>query len=190
VAEAARPGTAVEAQNTGEFVEVGPEDDSPEEYFAQGEVIAVAGDGFVLKALHSLRAVRVTDDAVVWKEFDVDRTAIQMGDWVDVRGTTLADGTLLAQSGAIWVNIGRRDGTVINVDGRKLVIETRRGSEIIETSDGLEVLDISAGERILPDGVAALTPGMFIGAVGVRIPNGGFRATRIWSSEFGSAEVG
>jgi hypothetical protein len=66
-----------------------------------------------------VRAVRIPSGAVVWKEFDLAPNAIAVGDWVDVKGTPLYDGSLLAKSGWLFVNIGRRDGVVSTRNRRR-----------------------------------------------------------------------
>jgi hypothetical protein len=154
--------------------------EGPDPGFAGGEVVSKTTDGVVLRSELGVRAVRIPSETVVWKEFDVTADAIDVGDWVDVRGTPLADGTLQARSGWIWVNIGRRDGVLERVSPTALKLKSERGdSQGIELSPRLEVIDPEDGLP-LPGQVRALRPGMHVGAVGLVLPNGGFRATRVW----------
>jgi len=147
--------------------------------YAGGEVTAKTADGIVLKSPNGARAVHIAPDAVVWKEFNVGLVDIAIGDWVDVKGTPQPDGSLVGQSGWIFVNIGKREGVVQAVSPSGMSIQHNKGSEAIEFSPALEV--IQAGDQSpLPGGVTALVPGTQVGMVGLRLPGGGFRATRIW----------
>lgn len=158
--------------------------------FAGGYVVERTAEGFVLAAGNEFRAIRLPKDASVWKEFeDVDHSAIQLGDYVDVRGTSLADGSLMAKSA--WANIGRLDGTVeqlmpqggdIMAQGSRVrVAAIKGGQRDIELSSALQVVRISdADADVMEASIANVVPGTKMGAVGLRLPNGGFRATKIW----------
>lgn len=158
--------------------------------FAGGYVVERTAEGFVLAAGNEFRAIRLPKNASVWKEFeDVDHSEIQLGDYVDVRGTSLADGSLLAKSA--WANIGRLDGTVeqlmpqggdIMAQGSRVrVAAIKGGHREIELSSALQVVRISdADANVLDASIMNVVPGTKLGAVGLRLPNGGFRATKIW----------
>ncbi|HEY0606248.1 MAG TPA: DUF5666 domain-containing protein [Herpetosiphonaceae bacterium] len=158
--------------------------------FAGGYVVERTAEGFVLAAGNEFRAIRLPNDASVWKEFeDVDHSEIQLGDYVDVRGTSLADGSLLAKSA--WANIGRLDGTVeqlmpqggdIMAQGSRVrVAAIKGGHRDIELSSALQVVRISdADADVMEASIMNVVPGTKMGAVGLRLPNGGFRATKIW----------
>jgi hypothetical protein len=158
--------------------------------FAGGYVVERTAEGFVLAAGNEFRAIRLPKDASVWKEFEnVDHSEIQLGDYVDVRGTSLADGSLLAKSA--WANIGRLDGTVeqlmpqggdIMAQGSRVrVAAIKGGHREIELSSALQVVRISdADADVLEASIMSVVPGTKLGAVGLRLPNGGFRATKIW----------
>lgn len=155
--------------------------------YAGGNVVAKNSDGIILKSASGVRGVRVPADTVVWKEFDVTPDAIELGDWVDVKGSLLKDGTLLAKSGWIFVNISRLDGSIHQVseasntakENSTLIINTARGQKSIELSQRLEVIGFNDGLPLSAH-ISALTTGSEIGCVGLSLPNGGFRATRIW----------
>ncbi|HEY0736751.1 MAG TPA: DUF5666 domain-containing protein [Herpetosiphonaceae bacterium] len=158
--------------------------------FAGGYVVERTAEGFVLAAGNEFRAIRLPKDASVWKEFeDVDHSEIQLGDYVDVRGTSLADGSLLAKSA--WANIGRLDGTVeqlmpqggeIMAQGSRVrVAAIKGGQRDIELSSALQVVRISdADADVMEASIMNVVPGTKMGAVGLRLPDGGFRATKIW----------
>lgn len=152
----------------------------PDPTYAGGEVIEKTPQGVILQSFTGLRAIRIPPGTVVWKEFETTPEAIQLHDWLDVKGTPLDDGTLLAQSGWVFVNIGRREGVIEGLSAGGLVLRHSKGVETIELSPRLEVISASTGQS-LPGGPGALKPGLLIGAVGIRLPNGGFRATRIWT---------
>lgn len=149
--------------------------------FCSGEVVGKNPQGVVLQSIDETRAVRIPPGTGVWKEFDdLDPSVIDIGDWVDVRGTPLEDGTIVARSGWIWANIGRRDGTFRGRAGRGISMRDDRGRDhVLELSSRLEVIHAEDG-RSLARGLDDLAAGMPIGAVGLRLPDGGFRATRVW----------
>jgi hypothetical protein len=158
--------------------------------FAGGYVVERTREGFVLAAGNEFRAVRLPGSAAVWKEFEgVDHSEVKVGDYVDVRGTTLGDGSLLAKNA--WVNIGRLDGTVeqlmpvggdISAQGSRMRIAAIKGGyREIELSSALEVVRISdADVEMMAADITNVVPGTKLGAVGLRLPNGGFRATKMW----------
>lgn len=154
--------------------------DGPDPTYAGGEVVEKTLEVVILKSDTGVRAVRIPAETVIWKEFDVKLDAIQLHDWLDVKGEPQPDGSLLAQSGWVFVNIGRRNGVVEDLLAGGLVIRHAKGTEYIELSSRLEVISAHDGKP-LTGGVAALRRGAQIGMVGLRLPNGGFRATRIWS---------
>jgi len=148
--------------------------------FAGGVVAAATARGLILRSATSVRTVLLPPGTVVWKEFDVTPEAIQVGDWVDVRGTPLPDGSLKACSGWIWANIGRADGRVMSVSADGLAIRSESGREVaLEFSPRLEVVHADSGKPVT-GGVKALRPGVTAGAVGLRLPGSRLRATRIW----------
>lgn len=149
----------------------------PDPSFAGGEVVAKTSDGVVLQSHAATRAIRIPSDTVVWKEFDLTPDVIQLQDWLDVKGAPLADGSLLARSGWVFVNIGRRDGVVGQVSPTGLTVQNGQGTYTMQLSSGLEVVSVADAS---PLSLADLTPGTQFGAVGLRLPNGDFRATRIW----------
>ncbi|HEX6288220.1 MAG TPA: hypothetical protein VFZ66_03475 [Herpetosiphonaceae bacterium] len=158
--------------------------------FFGGYVVEKSVGGLVLVGGSEMRAIRLPARAAVWKEFEgVSHSEIQVGDYVDVRGTALADGSLEANN--VWVNIGRLDGTVeqlmpqggdMTAQGSRLRIAAIKGGHReIELSSALEVIRITDGEGdMMAVGIANVVPGTKMGAVGLRLPDGGFRATRIW----------
>lgn len=148
--------------------------------FAGGEVVEKTAGGVVVRSDRGARAIRIPAGTQVWKEVLVSADVVQLGDWLDVKGTPLPDGSLLARSEWIFVNIGRRNGVVVSASAKGLTIDHNKGRETLELSPALEVIWAKNGAAI-PGGVSALVPGMRVGAVGLRLPNGGFRATRIWS---------
>lgn len=145
--------------------------------YAGGEVVTITEEGIVLLSAEGTRAVRIARDAVVWKEFDLGPEAIDFHDWVDAKGTPLSDGSLLARSGWIFVNIGRSGGVISSVSAQGVTIRTSKSSKLLEFSRRLEV--VSANDES-PLDVSALSMGSTIGAVGLRLPDRRFRATRIW----------
>jgi hypothetical protein len=148
--------------------------------FAGGVVAAATAHGLILRSDASVRTVRLPPGTVVWKEYDVTPEAIQLGDWVDVRGTPLPDGSLKARSGWIWVNIGRADGRVMSVSSDGVSVRSDGGRQVtMEFSPRLEVIHVGSGTAVT-GGVKALQPGVTVGAVGLRLPGGRLRATRIW----------
>jgi hypothetical protein len=147
--------------------------------FAGGEVVSKTPDGVILQSAVGLRAIRIPAGTEVWKEFYTSPDVVELHDWVDVKGTPLSDESLQARSGWLMVNIGRRDGIVHQASPTKLTARVPGGTCDIELSPRLEVIDARDGTP-LPGHIAELTPGTRFGAVGLRLPGNGFRATRIW----------
>ena len=148
--------------------------------FASGYVVAKTQGGVILQSNHGSRGVRIKPDTLVWKEFNQGADIIQLQDWLDVKGVPLQDGTLEARSEWVWVNIGRREGVVQQVSPQGVAIRHDKGVETFELSKHLEVIN-ARDESPRAGGVTSLLPGMRVGAVGLRLPNSGFRATRIWT---------
>jgi hypothetical protein len=154
--------------------------DGPDPSFASGYVVAKTQAGVILQSDHGSRAIRIGPDTLVWKEFNQPADVIQLQDWLDVRGTPLQDGTLEARSEWVWINIGRREGVAEQISAHGVTIRHDKGLETLELSKHLEVINAS-DESPRIGGIVSLRPGMQIGAVGLRLPGGGFRATRMWT---------
>jgi len=151
----------------------------PDPTYAGGVVVAQTSTGVVLEEGDITRGVRIPPTTVVWKETELGPEVIQQGDRLDVKGVPQSDGTLLANSGWVFVNIGRRDGTVMTSDGTSATLSHQGETFSIEFSDVLEVISAEDSSP-LSGGRSAIEPGAQIGAVGLNLPGGGFRATRIW----------
>lgn len=147
--------------------------------YAAGRVVSIDGDAVILESDAEVRGVVVAGDSVVWKEFETGRDAIEVGDWLDVKGVPDETGLLHAISGWIFVNIGRRDGEIVERSDGKVIIRHGDHTAVLELSPHLEVVD-SRDQGAVPGGIDALPIGTQIGAVGLRLPNGHLRATRIW----------
>ncbi|WP_374712069.1 hypothetical protein [Symbiobacterium terraclitae] len=150
--------------------------------FASGRVVEITDGAIALESAAGVRVVRFAPDSKVWKEFHVSPEAIELGDWVDARGTPQPDGSLLARSEWVFVNIGRLEGTLEEVSGDGAVVETIRGTRTIEFSPAVEVIRVP-GLSPVEEGLSALRPGAAVGMVGLVLPDDGFRATRIWVYE-------
>jgi hypothetical protein len=152
----------------------------PDPTYAEGEVVAKTSEGVVLQAPNVARAVRIPPGTIVWKEHEGSANLIELHDWVDVKGIPQTDGSLLATSGMVFVNIGRTQGVIEEITGASLTISGPNGRATLELSSRLEVIR-SADESAYSNGVRDLAIGTPIGAVGLLLPKGGFRATRIWT---------
>jgi hypothetical protein len=173
--EASRRGVAAEDADEDTHVELDPADLS----YAGGFVVSIDEESVVLEVAGISRAVWVSSDTIVWKEFPVNRDAIELGDWLDARGLPQADGSLLATSGMVLVNIGRADGTVAEVDDGGFTLDDGCRRFSVPFSDRLEVVSVVDG-RPRREHVRALSPGMLADVVGLVLPDGTLRATRIW----------
>jgi Domain of unknown function (DUF5666) len=146
--------------------------------YAGGFVVSIDDGRVVLEVAGISRVVQISNDAVVWKEFPVRPDAIELGDWLDARGLPRADGSLLATSGMVLVNVGRADGTVAEVDDGCVTLDDGGRRFSVPFSDRLEVVSAVDG-RPRCEHVGALTPGMLADVVGLVLPDGTLRATRI-----------
>jgi hypothetical protein len=150
--------------------------------FAGGTVVAISDSGVVLNADGKISTVVIPAGTTVWKEFEVSPDQIEMGDWIDLKGEPQPDGSVRAVSGWTFVNIGRVNGRFVRVDQGQLTLDDDHGrSRAIELSTSYEVIHESDGSPV-SNGANGIPPGAPMGAVGLRLPNGGFRATRIWHS--------
>lgn len=149
--------------------------------FAGGQVISILPNGVLLQSDALVRAVRINPNSTVWKEYDTSPTFIELGDWVDARGTALSDGSLQARDSWVWVNIGRKDGVISALQSGGMVLAQDSGrSAKVDYSSRLEVIS-GHDDSPLPGHVKGLAVGMSVGTVGLRLPDGGYRATRIWT---------
>lgn len=149
--------------------------------FAGGRVVKKMSEGIILEVGNNeFRAVRIAPDATIWKEFEFRPSEAEIGidDFVDARGINLEDDSLLAQQ--LWINIGRLDGIVDRVSPTGLTVINRHGQlRAMEVSSKLEVVKAKDGSP-LPNHLLGLSRGYSIGSVGLRLPNDGYRATKIW----------
>lgn len=155
------------------------EQTGPDPTYAGGEVVATTADGVVLQTPTTARAVRIAPDDVVWKEFNTRSGVIEIGDWLDVKGQPQIDGSLVATNGMVFVNIARRDGVIEKKGSRGMRLRNEHGQHDIEFSAVVEFVDAADGSA-LAGGGDGLQVGHQIGAVGVQLPGGRFRATRVW----------
>lgn len=152
----------------------------PDPGFASGTVTEITSNGVLLTNDLRSRVLVFQPGGLVWKEFPQPYNIIQMYDWVSARGEPQEDGALLARSNWVWVNIGKRTGTITSLSASGVTIRGLNGaSRSLDFSPYLEVVDKDTATPQAA-GINALSLGSIIGAVGVALPNGGFRATRIW----------
>ncbi len=147
--------------------------------YAGGEVTDIAGDAVILTSASSVRRVLIGPEVAVWKEVVGSADLINTGDWVDVKGTPQSDGSLLATSGMVFVNIGRLDGVLLSTAGNTITVSAYGMERSVELSPTLEAVHKEDGSPYA-GGVGSVPVGTPLGAVGLLVPNGGFRATRIW----------
>lgn len=144
-----------------------------------GPVVDKTTQGLVVRTRTGARAVRVPQRIKVWKEVMVGPEVIQKNDAVSIRGIPWPDGSLEAEDGWVFVNIGRRDGRVRSLTGNNIAFDHPSGVASMQLSDRLEGVRAEDGSA-LGAGRSLLTPGRQFGSVGLRLPDGGFRATRMW----------
>lgn len=138
-----------------------------------------AANQFLLTSAAGSRVVTIPAGAEVWKETTGASNLIEVGDWVDVKGTPQPDGALLATSGMIFVNIARMDGVVRTVGSGTMQVMAYGEVRTVELSKYVEVVS-AADESDIVGGAPAIRADTAFGAVGLKLPGGGFRATRIW----------
>jgi hypothetical protein len=153
----------------------------PDPGFASGYVVEKTASGVILNSDFGSRAVRIKPGSLAWREYlQPADSVIELQDWMDVRGTPLDDGSLEARDEWMWLNIGRIEGPVHHFGPGSIFVENDKGIQELELSSRLEVVN---GEDESPreGGASSLAAGMLVGAVGLRLPDNGFRATRIWT---------
>ena len=80
------------------------------------------------------------------------------------------------------------DGVLEAVSPNGAVVTTAAGRRTVEFSPALEVVRLS-GARLGDGGPSGLRPGMNVGMVGLQLPEGGFRATRLWVYDEGESRA-
>jgi hypothetical protein len=153
-------------------------DDTFDPSYAGGIVVAIDGARIVLQVAGIPRVVQVDDDTIVWKEVAATPDAIELGDWIDVRGIPQANGTLLARSGMVLVNVGCADGTVATVNDHAITLAQGDRCLSVPLSDRLEVVSVIDG-RPRCEHLKALVPGMLADVIGLVLADGTLLATRI-----------
>jgi hypothetical protein len=154
----------------------------PDPGFAGGYVVEKTTDGVILQSDAGSRVVRIKPGSLAWKEYlQPADSVIELQDWMDVRGTPLSDGSLEARDEWMWLNIGKTEGAVHHFGPQSIFVEHDKGIQELELSSLLEVVN-AEDESARLGGITSLAPGVLIGAVGLRLPHNGFRATRIWTS--------
>lgn len=147
--------------------------------FWSGKVAAKTRDSLVVTSMEGTRVVRVEPGQTIWKEFDVSVDAVDIGDSVMAKGEPQPDGSLLARPRWVFVNGGQWDGTITAVRPGGLVVRRRGRDREIALSQRVQV--ITAVKQLpVAAHIAALTVGREIGMVGLGLPDGSLRATRIW----------
>lgn len=152
--------------------------DGADPSYAGGIVVAIDRPRILLEVAGIPRVVQMSDETIVWKEFPALPEAIELGDWLDVRGVPCADGTLLARSGMVLANVGVAGGTVTAVDETAITLEHGDGRVSFPFSDQLQVVSMIDGVPRC-EHLRALVPGMLADIVGLVLPDGTLRATRI-----------
>lgn len=157
----------------------------PDPTFAQGTVTALVSSAslvttMVLVGASGARNVSMVPTDVVWKEVLGSPTLIESGDTVILKGSPQSDGSLAAQSGRIFVNLERRDGVVMAASSTGITLNKRNQAiEAVALSSSLEVIHQRDGSPY-SGGAAAIPPNTPVGAVGIALADGSFRATRVW----------
>ena len=151
--------------------------------FFGGTVVAVVSHGIVLEHDDEVRAIILSPETNIWKEFDFKygEIAITVGDYVDARGKGMEDDSLIAEN--LWINIGRVDGVFQHFANEIVTFTDHHGRQRkIGISKSLDVIHAHDGSPLAKH-IHGLSAGHSFGAVGLRLPDGGFRATRIWHQE-------
>jgi len=147
--------------------------------YAEGQVSSITGDRVTLATVAETRAVVIGPSVEVWKEITGGIELVSLGDWLDVKGVPQSDGSLQATSGMVFVNIGRLDGTLRATTADTMTIDAYGTTRTVELSPTLEAVHKEDGSAYA-GGVHSFPVGAAVGAVGLRLPNSGFRATRVW----------
>jgi hypothetical protein len=111
----------------------------------------------------------------VWKEVETSAGVIAQGDFLYVNGRPLAEGAVDARR--IWVNIGWYHGRLAEVNADSVRVDLGRGTRLIYLT-GLTLLFKATQPAAHFEGQLAL--GQRVDALGVFVPGGHMRATRIW----------
>lgn len=150
---------------------------------ARGRVAEVTTNGVILEVGKDMHVVRIAANTLVWKEFyqAPKEVPLQIGDRVTAQGTGLSDGSVDAQR--LWVNIGRLDGVIDQISSQEMTIINKDGqARRVVMSMKVAVVNAKT-DAVLPNHIASLQKGQDVGRVGLRLPDGVLRATKIWWAE-------
>lgn len=149
--------------------------------FWTGVVTGKTANSLEIATVEGARIVRIPAGSLVWKEFDLPITSVDIGDSLMVKGEPQPDGSLRARPGWVWANGASWDATLLAPRPGGFLVKRHRdqAERSLLFSKRLEVIT-AVKQRTVPEGTGALVTGMTIGAVGLVLPDGNLRATRIW----------
>ena len=154
---------------------------APDPRYAGGVVTAMTpGGDYVVSSAEGARIVAIDQAAEVWREVTGGPELIEIGDRLDVLGVPQEDGRLAATSGRIFANIARFDGVLVSTAGSSVTVKVHGTARKWELSPLHEAIRAEDGSDY-PGGAMEIPSGATIGAVGLSLPNGGFRVTRVWA---------
>lgn len=143
---------------------------------AIGTVTRVVASGVVIQTIDGELTVDLAGVRSVWKETEVPRSDLEVGDQLDMNGFRAPASF---QARYVWANIGRFDGIVRAVVGNTLELAALPPStRTFQVELSRYVVVVRNAD--IPATVADLQLGTSVGGVMYRPQNGLPRATKIW----------
>lgn len=144
--------------------------------FAVGFVVSRGNSSITLRSAQAGQVVvDVSPTTSVWKETEVGLDVIEEGDLLYVRA--VPDGSLVVAH-RIWVNIGWVHGSIDQPGPNAVTVSVPRlGTRTLYLTPGTLLFD---RDNVNLAKEAHLSAGTWVDALGVFLPGGHLRATRIW----------
>lgn len=144
--------------------------------FTQGTVLSRDASGLlVTNERYGMQQVRVSATTTVWREIETSWSAIEAGDFLYVQGRELPGQGIEATR--IWANIGWYRGTIADVGQDRVSVFLGRGSRTVYMT-ALTLLFHAGLPAAHYSGQLAV--GQRVEALGMFVPGGDMRATRMW----------
>lgn len=145
--------------------------------FVQGTVLSRDASGVLLVNRRGTQSVRLSPATSVWREADTTADAIASGDFLYVQGRRLDGNTVEALR--IWANIGWYRGQVSAVAADRVRVFLGGGERTIYFSPVTLLFQRAQPSTHFSGQVVV---GQRIEALGMFVPGGDMRATRVWVS--------
>jgi Domain of unknown function (DUF5666) len=153
--------------------------------FEAGNVLAKDATGVTLQGETGPSHVTFTPATTVWKEVETTADVIEVGDLLYIRAVEtppVVAGQREFEALRVWVNIGWYHGRIKSVAEKSIVVaaEHRKGSLGERTVHLSDFTILFEHQKPAARYRRQLAAGQWVDALGVFVPGGDLRATRMW----------